>query len=1222
MAFDEMKVSAKIEGEIGDLLAKLAAAQAAVKAFKKEAQGKVQMNIARDMKNELDRAAAVMKSGIIRKAAQDMFKADDIAAREGESSAKAFARAWRTQMKKERYRTPGWLPWVGAGMLAAPPVIAGLAGVIGGLATAGFGAAAGLGALALSAKEILGPVNQAFQSIDKLTTSGQTLANATALQQWIGGTTTKSRTSSAFNAASIGQRIAAEQLRIQGTSARIAAATTPSSRLAAQATLITQRNVLSGLQQQLSAGGTTTTTTTNALPPGFGFLTRPNVNWYTMTAAQRQRTVAMAQTPMTGQPTAFKSQVNALMQERQAFVGLDAAQRQALYSRMMFDQALVHAQKQSQPIVMKLYAQGLRILTPLLKYLHPLAQAAGMALSGIFTQIQKLTQSRAFGAFMDQLTKMAGVGVKGFGTALVNIATGLMHVFTAFSKSGLPQFMMKTLDDMTKHFATWTAGKGFHDFMEQMKQDAPVVMKILRELMGILGNLLKSMAGGLGTAELKAFAYFLQLLNWAASIPGIGPFIYNMIALTLLFSKFGTLKAATALWDIAYKTLGKLVGLKFTGWIANLLKIETEGKKMGDIWKAIGGKVWGFAVTFGKALGSSLKAVYVWSMEMLARMGATVAGWVAGWLGLDIATEVGSAAAIAASGGILLGIGLLIIGIYELVKHWKTVWKWIKQISKDAWDFIWNGWGKYLLPLLGPAGLMVLGLIMVWKHWSAILKWIKNAWDSTWGEVKKLFAESIKTIVDDFLWFVKTFVHGAAVAFGWLPGVGSKLKQADKWVQNFSKNVDSYLNKLEHPRTVNLDFALHLPPGISAYKAVQSRDRGAGGFATFHARGTTGASPGWSWVGEQGPELVRFTGGEPVLSHSQSMNASPAIGGGGRGYAAGTPGNEFVIQALRTGSSNKNVFGGMAIDENAFIKWYETFLVKQIQKKFAGGGSAILAYASKFAHKVPYVWGGTTPAGWDCSGFTSYVYHHFGIPAPRTSQEQQAWARKGSNIPGALIFFYGTGGSAQHVGFATGGPTYLGADDPALGTTYQPIAGNSGFGIPPMGLTGVWSGRGGTVIELGRSMAANYGWTGRQWTDLYMLWNRESGWNPYARNPTSGAAGIPQDITGNFHGGAAGQIAWGLNYIFGRYRSPANAWAHEVSQGWYDRGGWARPGYTGMWNTSGQPERVLNPAETRAYMAGRSGRSSQPVVVNVYTSEIHPQYHAARLGFELARRIG
>src|SRR6516162_1331354 len=105
MAFDEMKVSAKIEGEIGDLLAKLAAAQAAVKAFKKEAQGKVQMNIARDMKNELDRAAAVMKSGIIRKAAQDMFKADDIAAREGESSAKAFARAWRTQMKKERYRT-------------------------------------------------------------------------------------------------------------------------------------------------------------------------------------------------------------------------------------------------------------------------------------------------------------------------------------------------------------------------------------------------------------------------------------------------------------------------------------------------------------------------------------------------------------------------------------------------------------------------------------------------------------------------------------------------------------------------------------------------------------------------------------------------------------------------------------------------------------------------------------------------------------------------------------------------------------------------------------------------------------------------------------------------------------------------------------------------------------------------------------------------------------
>lgn len=51
---------------------------------------------------------------------------------------------------------------------------------------------------------------------------------------------------------------------------------------------------------------------------------------------------------------------------------------------------------------------------------------------------------------------------------------------------------------------------------------------------------------------------------------------------------------------------------------------------------------------------------------------------------------------------------------------------------------------------------------------------------------------------------------------------------------------------------------------------------------------------------------------------------------------------------------------------------------------------------------------------------------------------------------------------------------------------------------------------GGSAVAIGRRMAAAQGWTGSQWTALFNLWMRESGWNPYAVNPSSGAYGIPQ----------------------------------------------------------------------------------------------------------------
>ncbi len=95
-------------------------------------------------------------------------------------------------------------------------------------------------------------------------------------------------------------------------------------------------------------------------------------------------------------------------------------------------------------------------------------------------------------------------------------------------------------------------------------------------------------------------------------------------------------------------------------------------------------------------------------------------------------------------------------------------------------------------------------------------------------------------------------------------------------------------------------------------------------------------------------------------------------------------------------------------------------------------------------------------------------------------------------------------------------------------------------------VVGILINYGADPVELGRQLAAERGWTGDQWTALYSLWQHESGWNPASRNFFSGACGIPQaypcsKITDM---STAGQITWGLNYIAGKYGTPANAWAY------------------------------------------------------------------------------
>lgn len=94
-------------------------------------------------------------------------------------------------------------------------------------------------------------------------------------------------------------------------------------------------------------------------------------------------------------------------------------------------------------------------------------------------------------------------------------------------------------------------------------------------------------------------------------------------------------------------------------------------------------------------------------------------------------------------------------------------------------------------------------------------------------------------------------------------------------------------------------------------------------------------------------------------------------------------------------------------------------------------GAAIAAYAQSFIG-TPYVWGGSTPAGFDCSGLTQYVYAHFGKQIGRNTIAQES---AGAHIPVSQaqvgdLLFWGTPGSTYHVAIYLGGNSFVAAPEP------------------------------------------------------------------------------------------------------------------------------------------------------------------------------------------------
>ena len=109
----------------------------------------------------------------------------------------------------------------------------------------------------------------------------------------------------------------------------------------------------------------------------------------------------------------------------------------------------------------------------------------------------------------------------------------------------------------------------------------------------------------------------------------------------------------------------------------------------------------------------------------------------------------------------------------------------------------------------------------------------------------------------------------------------------------------------------------------------------------------------------------------------------------------------------------------------------------------SGRGSTVVETAKKYLG-CKYVYGGTTPSGFDCSGFTQYVYKQHGVSLNRTaaSQTSNGTAVSKANLqPGDLVFF--GKGSISHVGIYIGGGSFIHAANSRTGVITSTL--NSGY---------------------------------------------------------------------------------------------------------------------------------------------------------------------------------
>lgn len=344
---------------------------------------------------------------------------------------------------------------------------------------------------------------------------------------------------------------------------------------------------------------------------------------------------------------------------------------------------------------MPVFTRGIMILRSLLPQLTPFVKIAAAALNDLMMDIQRGVQGPGFATFIRFLRESATMALPSFIRSIKNMAVGFAGVLSAF----LPFSHELTggIEGLTAKFAAWGqslgSSSGFAGFMNNMREQGPVIGAFFKDLLTIVTNLIVAFGPFLGIS-IQITTAFADLIAQIPS-PALSVLIGVITALTVAMKLYQVITvaitAATKAWAIAQRILNIsmltnpvfLIVAAIVALVAIIVIIATKTDWFSKIWD----KVWG-------GIKTVVGAVVSWVVNFVKKH----------WQ-LLLAIMMGPM-------GILLGF---------IFKHWNAIKKFISGAISGIIDFVRKNWRLIITIMTGPLGLI---LSLVTKYWTQIKNFI------------------------------------------------------------------------------------------------------------------------------------------------------------------------------------------------------------------------------------------------------------------------------------------------------------------------------------------------------------------------------------------------------------------------------------------------------------------------------------------------------------------